>query len=54
MQLQEFSLLSPVVESGTLLKALKTAIPSEAIKQAMPTVVSELCRTTCLRHAMQT
>ena len=38
MQLKEFSLLSPVVESGTVLKALETAIPTEAIEQASPNV----------------
>ena len=37
MQLKQFSLISPVVESGTVLKALETAIPKEAISQAMPT-----------------
>jgi hypothetical protein len=36
MQLKEFSLISPVVESGTVLKALETAIPAEAISSAMP------------------
>lgn len=35
MQLKEFSLISPVVESGTVLKALETAIPAEAIEQAI-------------------
>ena len=35
MQLKEFSLLSPVVESGTVLKALETAIPTVAIEQAI-------------------
>jgi hypothetical protein len=35
MQLKEFSLLSPQVESGTVLKALETAIPTEAIEQAI-------------------
>ena len=35
MQLKEFSLISPVVESGTLLKALETAIPTVAIEQAI-------------------
>ncbi len=35
MQLKEFSLISPVVESGSVLKALQTAIPSEAIEQAI-------------------
>lgn len=35
MQLKEFSLISPVVESGTVLKALETAISSVAIEQAL-------------------
>ncbi|MBN3897448.1 MAG: hypothetical protein HWQ41_19855 [Nostoc sp. NOS(2021)] len=38
MQLKEFSLNSPVVESDTVLKALETAIPTEAIEQAMPSL----------------
>jgi len=35
MQLKEFSLISPRVESGTVLKALEMAIPTEAIEQAI-------------------
>ena len=35
MQLKDFSLISPLVESGTVLKALETAIPKEAISQAV-------------------
>ncbi|HEY9781344.1 MAG TPA: IS4 family transposase [Leptolyngbyaceae cyanobacterium] len=35
MQLKEFSLISPQVESGTVLKALETAIPTQAIEQAI-------------------
>jgi len=35
MQLKEFSLFSPVIESGTVLKALETAIKAEAIEQAI-------------------
>jgi hypothetical protein len=35
MQLKEFSLFVPVIESGTVLKALETAIPSSAIEQAI-------------------
>ncbi len=35
MQLKDFSLISPLVESGTVLKALETAIPKEAISQAL-------------------
>lgn len=35
MQLKEFSVISPVVESGTVLKALETAIPTVAIEKAI-------------------
>ena len=35
MQLKEFSLISPVSESGVVFKALETAIPSQAIEQAL-------------------
>lgn len=35
MQLKEFSLISPNIESGTVLKAIETAIPSDAIEQAI-------------------
>lgn len=35
MQLKEFSLISPAIESGTVLKALETAIPAEAISKAI-------------------
>ena len=35
MQLKEFSLISPVIESGSVLKAIETAIPSDAIEQAI-------------------
>jgi Insertion element 4 transposase N-terminal/Transposase DDE domain len=35
MQLKEFALISPQVELGTVLKALETAIPTEAIEQAI-------------------
>jgi hypothetical protein len=35
MQLKEFSLISPAVESGAVLKALETAIPTAAIEQAI-------------------
>lgn len=38
MQLKEFSLISPVIESGTVLKAIETAIPSDAIEQAISSV----------------
>jgi hypothetical protein len=35
MELKEFSLFVPNVESGTVLKALETAIPSSAIERAL-------------------
>jgi hypothetical protein len=35
MQLKEFSVISPVVESGIVFKALETAIPSAVIEQAI-------------------
>ncbi|WP_390842912.1 MULTISPECIES: hypothetical protein [Nostoc] len=35
MQLKEFSLISSAIESGTVLKALETAIPAKAITQAI-------------------
>ncbi len=35
MQLKEFSLISPVIESGAVLKALETAIPKDVIEQAI-------------------
>ena len=41
MQLKEFSLISPVVESGAVLKALETAIPSAAIEQAISDTQSD-------------
>ena len=35
MQLKEFSLISLVVESGAVLKALEMAIPTDAIEQVL-------------------
>jgi hypothetical protein len=35
MRLKEFSLITPAIESGTVLKALETAIPAEVISQAI-------------------
>ncbi len=35
MQLKEFSLISPIIEPGTVLKAIETAIPSSIIEQAI-------------------
>lgn len=35
MQIKEFSLISPVIDSGSVLKAIETAIPSDAIEQAI-------------------
>lgn len=35
MQLREFSLITPIIESSEILKAIETAIPTETIKQAI-------------------
>ncbi|WP_414583480.1 hypothetical protein [Scytonema sp. PCC 10023] len=35
MQLKKFSPQLPVIESGTVLKALETAIPTGAVSQAI-------------------
>ena len=35
MQLKEFSLVSLLIESGEVLKAIETAIPGEAIEQVL-------------------
>jgi len=35
MQLKEFSLVSVLIESGEVLKAIETAIPAEAIEQVL-------------------
>ena len=35
MNLKEFSLFDPTIESGTVLKALENAIPASAIEQAI-------------------
>ncbi|WP_267894874.1 hypothetical protein [Nostoc sp. 'Lobaria pulmonaria (5183) cyanobiont'] len=35
MQLKEFSLVSLLMESGKVLKAIETAIPTEAIEQVL-------------------
>ena len=35
MQLKEFSLISPVIESGSVLKAIETAISPETIEQVL-------------------
>ncbi|MHC5748883.1 MAG: hypothetical protein ACYTXT_45050 [Nostoc sp.] len=39
MQLKEFSLISSAIESGTVLKALETAMPTEAISQAIAKLI---------------
>jgi hypothetical protein len=44
MKLKEFSPLSPVVESGMVLKALETAIPTVAIEQAIADTHSDEAR----------
>lgn len=35
MALKEFTLITPVIEAASVFKALETAIPSEAIQQAI-------------------
>ena len=35
MNLKEFSLVSPVIQVGEVLKAIDAAIPAEAIEQAL-------------------
>lgn len=35
MQLKEFSLISPAIESGTVLKALETSISAQTIQRAL-------------------
>ena len=35
MQLKEFSLIAPIIESTDVFKAIETAIPLEAIKQTI-------------------
>lgn len=35
MQLKEFSLISPVIESGHVFKAIETAIPIDVIEQTI-------------------
>lgn len=35
MQFKEFSLLSPIIESGEVLKAIEVAIPPEVIEQVL-------------------
>lgn len=35
MALKEFTLITPVIQAASVFKALKTAIPSETIKQAI-------------------
>jgi hypothetical protein len=37
VHLKDFSLLSPTIQSGDLLKAIETAIPATAIEQAIAT-----------------
>ena len=50
MQLKEFSLISPVVESGTVLKALETAIPTVAIEKAIADTHSDEERKRAYQH----
>ena len=41
MQLKEFSLINPIIESSEVFKAIETAIPSEMIEQAIATTNSQ-------------
>ena len=48
MNLKDFSLVSPVIQSGEVLKALETAIPPEAIDTVLQQTNSHECRTRSL------
>lgn len=60
MHLKEFSLVSPVIPKGEILKAIEAAIPPEVIDQAITLSKAQECRTrslpaqlvTCLVIAM--
>ena len=41
MQLKEFSVITPAIESAEVFKAIETAIPSEMIEQAIATTNSQ-------------
>jgi hypothetical protein len=41
LQLKEFSLINPIIESSEVFKAIETAIPSEMIEQAIATTNSQ-------------
>lgn len=48
MNLKEFSLVSPVIQVGEVLKAIDAAIPAEAIEQALAQTNSHESRTRAL------
>lgn len=48
MQLKEFSLISPEIEPGTVLKAIETAIPSLSIEKAIAETQAIQERKRCL------
>ena len=48
MNLKDFSLVSPVIQAGEILKAIEVAIPPEAIEQAITTSQAQELRTRSL------
>lgn len=48
MNLKDFSLVSPVIQAGEILKAIEVAIPPEAIEQAIAETKAQECRTRSL------
>ncbi len=49
MHLKDFSLVSPAIQSGEVLKAIEAAIPPEAIETASPNGQAPLGHRTSLR-----
>lgn len=48
MHLKDFSLVSPTIYSGEVLKAIEAAIPLEAIERAIARSQAQECRTRSL------
>ena len=48
MHLKEFSLVSPAIAKGEVLKAIEAAIPPEVIEQAITHAKAQECRTRSL------
>lgn len=48
MNLKDFSLVSPVIQAGEILKAIEVAIPPEAIEQAVADSLAQERRTRSL------